>query len=115
MSSMPNALAPKGNAPIGEVCQIAATFVIAPRIFSSVSAARGVFPFCFGGQTISLACARAQPLAELNRLQAADMDDGMTVAGAGHSLAQMRGLELLVSGIGDQMTRQIKMIESHCE
>src|SRR4029077_19708033 len=98
---------------IGEVCQIATAFVIAPRIFSSVSAARGIFPFCFGRQTIFLARPRAQPLAELNRLEAADMDDGMAVARTRYSFAQMRWLELLVSGIRDQMARQIKMIEGH--
>ena len=77
MSSIPNGLAPNGNAPTGELSAIAVVdFTIAPgedgvfvreispgrrdlrvppRILSAVIAARGIFPFRFRGQPIFFA------------------------------------------------------------
>ena len=43
------------------------------------------------------------------------MNNGMTIARARHALVHMRTIELFVSGIGNQMSRQIKTADSYAD
>ena len=81
----------KDRVSVGKIGQIAAPIVISPRIFPAIGAARGVFPFRFGRQTVFPPFARAEPLAKFNRVQTADVNDRMTVARAGGAFARMAG------------------------
>src|SRR5450432_183775 len=82
------AIAPGENGvAIGEIRQVAAPFLIAPRIFAPIAAARRVFPFRLGRQSITPPLARAEPLAKLNRVAAAHVNDRVPLVRAGCALA----------------------------
>src|SRR5438874_10212269 len=83
-------LAPRErSAGIGEVRQIGAAVLVAPRIFSAVSATSGVFPFCLGRKAIFPAIFFTERFAELHRFEAGDVHHRMIVSSALHSFCLM--------------------------
>src|ERR1700719_2655947 len=93
---------------IREVCEVAAVLLVSPGEPSAVIAFRGVFPFGFGRQSILATFAGAQPIAELDRVQAADVDDWVFFARSSSVLAGVTTIELLIVRVGNQITRNIK-------
>src|SRR3979411_1802524 len=70
------AVAPcKDGVPIGEICQVAASFIVSPWISATIGPAGGVLPFGFCGQAIFLAFPRSEPSAKFDRIQAAHVYD----------------------------------------
>src|SRR5438876_7565166 len=103
------AIAPgKNGVAIRKIGEIAAAVIISPREFALVFSFGRVLPFRFGGQTIFSAFARAQPLAKFHGIEITHVHDGMAIPRAGSPLGLVRTIELLVLGVGDQASRDIK-------
>src|SRR5262249_41688268 len=108
------AVAPReGGVSVREIREVAAADRFAPRVRSPVAAARRVFPFRLGGQPIAFALARAEPLAELNRLEAAHIYHRMPLVGFHQALAGMGWIEKLVLLVGDWLPRDEKSRNRH--
>jgi len=82
------------------------------RILPIISFGR-VLPFRFGGQTIFSAFARAQPLAKFHGIEDNSRNDGMAIPRAGSPLGLVSTIELLVLGVGDQASRDIKAAQGN--
>src|SRR5437773_25783 len=103
------AIAPgKNGVAVGKIREIAAAVIISPREFALVISFGRVLPFRFGGQTIFSAFARAQPLAKFHGIEITHVNDGMAIPRAGSPLGLVSTIELLVLGVGDQASRDIK-------
>jgi hypothetical protein len=93
---------------VGEIREIAAFIEIAPRISTSVSPLRSVFPFRFCRQSIFLALAHAKPLAKFDHVEAANVNDRVAIAGGRRALTFVGGIEGLEVSIGNRKPRHIK-------
>src|SRR5882724_5253120 len=108
------AIAPGENGvAIGKIGEVAAAVIIPPREFAMVFSFGRVLPFRFGGQTIFSTFARALPLKQKTAYEITHVDDGMAVPRAGSPLGLVRTIELLVLGVGDQASRDIKAAQGN--
>src|SRR5690348_12851388 len=98
---------------IGKVGEITASILVSPREFAPVAPFGGVFPLRFGWKPVFAAFACAQPIAELDRIQTADVDRWVLIPRSGSTFDGMRAVELFVLGIGDQVTRYIKTTDRY--
>src|SRR2546423_2718591 len=93
---------------IGEIRELAATGIIAPRVFSAVGPASGELPFGFGRQAIGPAILLAEPLTEFHCFETRDIDHGMIGPGAIHSFRLVSRIELLELRVRNRMLRDVK-------
>ena len=108
------AIAPgKNGVAVGKIREIAAAVIISPREFALVISFGRVLPFRFGGQTIFSAFARAQPLAKFHGIEITHVNDGMAIPRTGSPLGLVSTIELLVLGVSDRASRDIKAAQSN--